>query len=177
MGAILDEINPSFPHVLIKRGIPWLILGLILLVLSLTPVPKVISGFLHNLGFYFSDVFISFILLVLGVITIVAALMYFYVYSHVTIMWLEPDKIVLQQGVIARQRKKIPLYKITDTLVKQGYMDRLIGSAKIYINTSGHPTYEIAIYDVEFSDAERFHDNVYSEIKKMEKELMEKESD
>ncbi len=177
MGAILDEINPSFPHVLVKRGIPWLLLGVIFLVLPLTPLPDGIAGILSTVGLYLSSATVSFILVILGIIVIVVALMYFYVYSHVTIMWLEPDKIVLQQGVIARQRKKIPLYKITDTLVKQGYVDRLIGSARIYINTSGHPTYEIAIYDVEFSDAERFHDNVYSEIKKMEKELMEKESD
>lgn len=177
MGNILDKITPSFLRVLIKKALPWLLFGFIFLIMSLTFVPNKILEILSDAGFYLNGTLISFILVIIGVIIIVVSLLYFYIYSQVTIMWLEPDKIVLQQGVIARQRKKIPLYKITDTLVKQGYIDRIIGGAKIYINTSGHPTYEIAIHDVEFSDAERFHDNVYSEIRKIETELMEKGSD
>ncbi len=161
------KITPDFVKLYLKKGLIYTII-LVLFIITIYSIGRDID----SIGFPIKEI------IGLGsLILIFLIILYYYIYSNVVIMWIEDDKLILQKGVIERQRKRIPLYKITDTLIKQDYVDRLLKSAGVYINTSGHPTYEIAISSVDFDEAEKFHEELYKKLKEYGNADINKERD
>jgi uncharacterized membrane protein YdbT with pleckstrin-like domain len=78
-----------------------------------------------------------------------------------TVLKLYEDRVEMSRGVINSEVISVPLVKITDSKIKHSFIDRLLGVATVYINTSGKDDYEIILGGFAISDLENFHDQLY----------------
>lgn len=77
---------------------------------------------------------------------VVAAIMCYYAVRYAIrplVVWrcthyvLTDERILLQDGVIARERRDLPLNRVNDHALRQSLMDRLVGSGTLTVDSIG----------------------------------------
>lgn len=71
-----------------------------------------------------------------------------------------PGEIVIEQGVLRRQRRVIPFDRVQDISIEQGLLYRLFGTARVRIETGGSASDEGDLDSIALSDAHRMRDIV-----------------
>ncbi len=151
------KIHPSFKHLIIKNlFLPIVILILIYIgLISILPNELGVKVILYSIPIIF--------LLFLIVLT------YLYIYSKNTSIYLEEDKLIFERGILKKDRKWIPLEKIDETLIKQNFIDRIIGGAELYVDTSGQEGYEIVVSDLNYNKLKELNDEIYKKLHHLNK--------
>ena len=75
---------------------------------------------------------------------------------------ITPQQIVIQKGVLRRQNRSIPIERIQNIQIQQNLVARLIGLAKVTIETAGSSATEGALEYVGLSDAHEIRQAVRS---------------
>jgi putative membrane protein len=71
-----------------------------------------------------------------------------------------PGEIVIEQGVLKRQRRVIPFDRVQDISIEQGLLYRLFGTARVRIETGGSASDEGDLDSIALADANRMRDIV-----------------
>ncbi len=89
---------------------------------------------------------------------------------NTTCIYLADEEVLYESGILSKKKISVPLHKITDTAVSRGIADKILGTAKIKINTSGSKGYEI---EATFGngDVGRLYAEIYRLINKTPKSL------
>jgi putative membrane protein len=75
---------------------------------------------------------------------------------------ITPKQIVIQKGVIQRQNRSIPIERIQNIQIQQNLVARLVGLAKVTIETAGSSATEGSLEYVSLSDAHEIRQMVRS---------------
>jgi membrane protein YdbS with pleckstrin-like domain len=84
-------------------------------------------------------------------------------FTRLFVAGLEDKRIRIHHGVVFQNRKAIPLDRITDVLISQGFLERRMGICQIRIQTAGtgaQGTYEGVIYAIPASQADAVQDQI-----------------
>ena len=76
--------------------------------------------------------------------------------------WITPREIVIHSGVFTRRKRNIPLERIQNIEVERSLLPRLLGTAKVKIETAGSTTTEGVLEYVTVAEAERIRQVVRS---------------
>jgi membrane protein YdbS with pleckstrin-like domain len=71
-----------------------------------------------------------------------------------------PGEIVIDQGVLRRERRVIPFDRVQDISIERGLLYRLFGTARVRIETGGSGTDEGDLDSIALADAHRMRDIV-----------------
>jgi putative membrane protein len=71
-----------------------------------------------------------------------------------------PGEIVIEQGVLKRQRRVIPFDRVQDISIEQGLLYRLFGTARVRIETGGSASDEGDLDSIALADAHHMRDIV-----------------
>lgn len=74
--------------------------------------------------------------------------------------------IVIESGVLNRNRRSIPLSRVQDVNIEQGFLARLLGLAKVKIETGGGAKDEGLLDSVSVAEAERLRQEVRGQVSK-----------
>lgn len=69
-------------------------------------------------------------------------------------------EIVIEKGVFSRQRRVIPFDRVRDVSIEQPLIARIVGSAKVRIETGGAKADEGVLDMIELAEAQRLRDHV-----------------
>jgi len=69
--------------------------------------------------------------------------------------WITPAEIVIHSGVFTRRKRSIPLDRIQNIVIERSLLPRLLGTAKVKIETAGSKTTEGVLEYVAFDEAEK----------------------
>ncbi|MDE1798120.1 MAG: PH domain-containing protein [Candidatus Micrarchaeota archaeon] len=114
-------------------------------------------------------------LVLAGLLLPAAGWAYALLYSSRTSLTLDGMEVIFQTGVISRKLTTVAVGQITDSTISQDLLDKLLGSARFKINTSGSTEYEIDEDGFEFAEAKSLHDQIYSLIDKKKPEAPSKD--
>lgn len=137
----------------------------LLLILGGIAVPFIgldfsISGLLWAVG-----------LLILGV-TVAHTLLH----DRHTSLFLSEEELVFETGIVNHSVKRVPIHKISDTSTEQDFLDKLIGSCNLRINTPGSQGYEVEADGFNYKQIKSFTDELYKLIHVTPDSLPDKDS-
>lgn len=69
--------------------------------------------------------------------------------------WLTPDELVIVSGVFNRQQRSIPVERVQNVQIEQGVLPRLLGTAKVRVETAGSSGAEGVLEYVGLAEAQR----------------------
>lgn len=73
---------------------------------------------------------------------------------------VRPGELVIESGVLQRQRRVIPFSRVQDIAIEQGLLARLFGTAKVKVETGGSGADEGELDMIALSDARALRDHV-----------------
>lgn len=91
------------------------------------------------------------------IITIAVALFTFptiFLNYYYFLFWINPTEIVIHSGIIARKKRNIPMSRVQNVEINQNFLQRILGLAKVSIETAGDAQTEGLLEFVTIKDAE-----------------------
>ncbi len=76
--------------------------------------------------------------------------------------WITPREVVIHSGVLTRRKRSIPLDRIQNIVIERSLLPRLLGTAKVKIETAGSKTTEGVLEYVSLDEAQRIREIVRS---------------
>lgn len=76
--------------------------------------------------------------------------------------WITPREIVIHSGVLTRRKRSIPLDRIQNIVIERSLLPRLLGTAKVKIETAGSKASEGVLEYVALDEAQRIQQDVRS---------------
>ena len=76
--------------------------------------------------------------------------------------WITPREVVIHSGVLTRRKRNIPLDRIQNIVIERSLLPRLLGTAKVKIETAGSKTTEGVLEYVSRDEAQRIREIVRS---------------
>jgi len=76
--------------------------------------------------------------------------------------WITPREVVIHSGVLTRRKRNIPLDRIQNIVIERSLLPRLLGTAKVKIETAGSKTTEGVLEYVSLDEAQRIREIVRS---------------
>jgi putative membrane protein len=73
---------------------------------------------------------------------------------------LLPDEIIIEQGIASRKRRVIPFDRVQDVAIERPLLARLIGTARVRIETGGSASDEGKLDMVALAEAQRLRDTI-----------------
>lgn len=73
---------------------------------------------------------------------------------------LLPGEIIIEQGIVSRQRRVIPFDRVQDVAIERPLLARLIGTARVRVETGGSATDEGKLDMVSLDEAQRLRDTI-----------------
>jgi len=67
--------------------------------------------------------------------------------------WITPKEVVIHSGVLTRRKRNIPLDRIQNIVIERSLLPRLLGTAKVKIETAGSTSTEGVLEYVSFDEA------------------------
>ena len=74
--------------------------------------------------------------------------------------WITTREIVIHSGVFTRRKRSIPLYRIQNIAIERSLLPRLMGTAKVKIETAGSKSAEGVLEYVKLDEAQRIREVV-----------------
>ena len=74
--------------------------------------------------------------------------------------WVTSEEVVIHSGVFRRRKRNIPLERIQKIAIEQSLLPRLLGTAKVKIETAGSASAEGVLEYVKLQEAQRIRDVV-----------------
>ena len=68
--------------------------------------------------------------------------------------WITPKEVVIHSGVLTRRKRNIPLDRIQNIVIERSLLPRLLGTAKVKIETAGSTSTEGVLEYVSFDEAQ-----------------------
>lgn len=78
---------------------------------------------------------------------------------------IDGDALVIEQGLISRSRRAIPLERIQDVSIEQGVLARLLGVVKVKIETGGGVADEGSLESVSVAEARRLRETLRAGVR------------
>lgn len=111
----------------------------------------------------------------LGVAVLVACSAHTVLYCDSTMIYLEKEEVVLERGILEKQKVRVALHMITDTKLERDILDKMLGTAVIMINTSGTSGYEI-VGRFESGALEAMNSEIYRLVSKTSQSIPNKDA-
>ena len=74
--------------------------------------------------------------------------------------WITPREVIIHSGVLTRRKRNIPLDRIQNIVIERSLLPRLLGTAKVKIETAGSKTTEGVLEYVGLDEAQRIREIV-----------------
>ena len=76
--------------------------------------------------------------------------------------WITPREVVIHSGVLTRRKRNIPIDRIQNIVIERSLLPRLLGTAKVKIETAGSKATEGVLEYVSLGEAQRIREAVRS---------------
>jgi putative membrane protein len=100
----------------------------------------------------------------LGAVFLVSALLAWLRWRHFTYR-IDGDALVIEQGLLSRSRRAIPLERIQDVSIEQGVLARILGVVKVKIETGGGTADEGSLESVSAAEAHRLRETLRAGVR------------
>ncbi len=89
-------------------------------------------------------------LLVYGVVALPLILLHYLRFHY----WITPREIVIHSGVLTRRKRNIPIHRIQNVVIERSLLPRLLGTAKVTVETAGSTAAEGVLEYVSLAEAQ-----------------------
>lgn len=145
------------------------------LLLALLSVMMFIVGFGAALGIFPGDAMVALPLWIIGAAIIAFSVGHTVLHCNATMIYLTKEELVSETGIVEHHKVRVPIHMITDVKLHRDFVDKLIGTATIHVNTSGGKGYEIFGH-FEYPDLDELYNEVFALIRKTPASLPDKDA-
>ncbi|MDX9791522.1 MAG: PH domain-containing protein, partial [Candidatus Kapabacteria bacterium] len=115
------------------------------------------------------ELFYIFMLIFLGMVIIPGHILRWYYFSYM----IGENEIIIRSGVFARKTRNIPIKRVQNINVKQDVLQRILGIARVQIETAGDISSEGSLDFVKLNEA----DEINKVIRLHKQKIIEKDND